>query len=157
MPETSEIFFLTPRGARGANNKGGGSRGASFPKIWILGIFGDISSNFSWDRCQKPPNKYFDSLKSVFLVFWVIFLQTWAEIDARNLPKKSFDPQGTRGASKLGTVEGSVFLTTVFSVFLVTFLQTWAKKDARIFPKKYLISRGARWACICGQLGGQFS
>ena len=37
----------------------GGARGASFLKICILGIFGDISSNLSLDRCQKPPKNNF--------------------------------------------------------------------------------------------------
>jgi len=46
--------FLTPRGARG-------DRGDSFLIIYILGIFGDISSNLSLDRCQKPPKKFYDS------------------------------------------------------------------------------------------------
>ena len=39
----------------------GGHKGDSFLKIYILGIFGDISSNLSLDRCQKPPQKIFDS------------------------------------------------------------------------------------------------
>ena len=38
-----------------------GHRWESFLKIYILGIFGGISSNFSLDRCQKPPNISFDS------------------------------------------------------------------------------------------------
>ena len=76
----------------------GGHKGDSFLKIYILGIFGDISSNLSLDRCQKPPQKLFDSqgcqvgqgasnqggqlgegavfLKSAFLVFLVIFRRT---------------------------------------------------------------------------------
>ena len=33
-------------------------------------------------------------LKSAFLVFLVIFLQTWAEIDARSLPKIFLIPRG---------------------------------------------------------------
>ena len=32
------------------------SRGASFLKICIPGIFDNISSNLRWDSCQKPPN-----------------------------------------------------------------------------------------------------
>ena len=39
----------------------GGHKGDSFLKIYILGIFGDISSNLSLDRCQKPPQNFFDS------------------------------------------------------------------------------------------------
>ena len=53
MPETSQKFFLTPRGARG-------DREDSFLKNYIFGIFGDISSNLSLDRCQKPPKNFFD-------------------------------------------------------------------------------------------------
>ena len=45
-------IFLTTRGARGASNWG--QLGASFLKICILGIFGDIPSNLSWDRANKP-------------------------------------------------------------------------------------------------------
>ena len=69
-----------------------GHRGDSFLKIYILGIFGDVSSNIILDRCRKPPKKYFDSqgdqggrviggtargpvfFKSAFLVFLAIFL-----------------------------------------------------------------------------------
>ena len=51
---------MTPKGARGASNQGGTvrGRGASFLKICILGIFGDILSNLSLDRCQKHPKKF---------------------------------------------------------------------------------------------------
>ena len=89
----------------------GGSRGGSFLKICILGIFDNIASNLSWDRCQKPPKIFFAPrgaskcwprgggggvfLKSAFLVFLVIFLQTWAEIDAKNLPKIFWPTEGT--------------------------------------------------------------
>ena len=48
-------------------------------------------------------------LKSAFLVFLVIFLQTWAEIDARHLPKMILTPRGAkgaRGASKWGQLGG---------------------------------------------------
>ena len=51
--------FLIPKGDRG-DSKRGTSRGASFLKICILGIFGDISSNLSWDRFQKHPKNFFD-------------------------------------------------------------------------------------------------
>ena len=45
-----------------SRNRGNrGDRGDSFLRIYILGIFGGISSNFSLDRCQKPPNISFDS------------------------------------------------------------------------------------------------
>ena len=60
MPETSQKILWLPGGARGDSNQGD-SLGASFLKIYILGIFGGISSNFSLDRCQKPPKKIFDS------------------------------------------------------------------------------------------------
>ena len=62
MPKTSQNFFLTPRGAKGGEYSGGtvGGRGASFLKICILGVFGDILSNLSLDRCQKHPKKVFD-------------------------------------------------------------------------------------------------
>ena len=42
----------------------GGHKGDSFLKIYILGIFGDISSNLSLDRCQKPPQNFSDSQRS---------------------------------------------------------------------------------------------
>ena len=51
---------LGPPGGTGGQVNGGHG-GASFLKICILGIFGDISSNLSLDRCQKPPKKFFDS------------------------------------------------------------------------------------------------
>ena len=51
---------LGPPGGPGGQSKRG-ARGASFLKICILGIFGDISSNLSYDRCQKPPKNNFDS------------------------------------------------------------------------------------------------
>ena len=69
-----------------------GHRGDSLLEIYILGIFGGISSNFSLDSCQKPPKKlltlpgargasYFGGqlgvpvfLKSAFLVFLVLIL-----------------------------------------------------------------------------------
>ena len=54
MPETFQKIFLTPRGDRGDRGPGG-ARGDSFLKIYILCNFGDISSNLSCDRCQKPP------------------------------------------------------------------------------------------------------
>ena len=60
MPETSQKFFLTSRGARGASKRGG-HKGDSFCKIYILGIFGDISSNLSLDRCQKHPKIFLTS------------------------------------------------------------------------------------------------
>ena len=42
-------------------------------------------------------------LKSAFLVFLVIFLQTLAKVDARNLSKNFLTPRGARGgASKRG-------------------------------------------------------
>ena len=58
MPETTPKFFWPPGGTGGQVN--GGSKGASFLKICILCIFGDISSNLSWDRCQKPLRIFFD-------------------------------------------------------------------------------------------------
>ena len=72
-------------------------------------------------------------LKSAFLVYLVIFLHTWAEIDARSLPKTFLIPRGARGASNWGggAAGGPVFLKSAFLVFLVIFLQTWAKVDAR--------------------------
>ena len=94
MPETSQKYFDSQGGQGGRGNRGNrGDRGDSFLRIYILGIFGGISSNFSLDRCQKPPKIFFDSqgargtgrtggtggtvsLKSTFLVFLVIFLQT---------------------------------------------------------------------------------
>ena len=105
------IFFWSPGGPGGVS-KWVGSRGASFLKICILCNFGDIYWNLSWYKCQKPPKKYFGSpggrvngwaaggqlfLKPAFFVILVIFLLTWAEIDARNLPKKFLDPQGGQG------------------------------------------------------------
>ena len=65
MPETSQKKFCPPGGPGGRVN--GGSRGASFLKICILGIFGDISSNLSWDRCQKPPKKILTPRGASFL------------------------------------------------------------------------------------------
>ena len=58
MPETSQKNFWPPGGPGGQVI--GGSWGASFLKIYIIGIFGDISSNLTWDRCQKPPKNFFD-------------------------------------------------------------------------------------------------
>ena len=49
MPETSPKNFC-PQGDQG----NWGKLGASFLKICILGIFGDIPSNLSWDRANKP-------------------------------------------------------------------------------------------------------
>ena len=57
-----------------------GHRGDSFLKIYILGIFGGISSNFSLDRCQKPPKKFFLQFS------WLIF--QWETKEGK---KKSFD------------------------------------------------------------------
>ena len=48
-------YFRTPRGARGASKRR--AMGASFLRICILGIFGNISSHLSLDRCQKHPKK----------------------------------------------------------------------------------------------------
>ena len=74
----------------------GGHKGDSFLKIYIFGIFGDISSNLSLDRCQKPPQKFFDS------------------------------QGGQGGEYSGGTVGegGTVFLNSAFMVFLVIFHQT---------------------------------
>ena len=41
-------------------------------------------------------------LKSAFLVFLVIFLQTRANIDARNVPKNVFDPGGRVNGGQQG-------------------------------------------------------
>ena len=57
MPEASRKFLWPPGGPGGRVIGGTDSRGASFLKICILGIFGDIFSNLSRDRCQKPPKK----------------------------------------------------------------------------------------------------
>ena len=51
---------LGPPGGTGGQVNWGHGGGASFLKICILGIFGDISSNLSEGRCQKPPKKIFD-------------------------------------------------------------------------------------------------
>ena len=56
LPETSQKIF-EPQGGQARGRVNRGSRGASFPKICILGIFGDISSNLIQDRKQKPPKK----------------------------------------------------------------------------------------------------
>ena len=61
------------------------------------------------------------------MVFLVIFLETLAKIDARNLPNFFLTPRGARGASiQGGTVGGGgpVFLNSAFTVFLVIFLET---------------------------------
>ena len=54
-----------------------GHRGDSFLEIYILGIFGVISSNLSLDRCQKPVRGEGGQVffKSAFLVFLVIFFK----------------------------------------------------------------------------------
>ena len=93
-------------------------------------------------------------LKSTFLVFLVIFLQTWAEIDARSLPKIFLTPRGARGASKRGAAGGTVFLKSAFLEFLVIFLQTWAEIDARNLPKNVLtpsnlITEVPLWKAYC--------
>ena len=54
---------LGPPGGPGGQVNGGHG-GASFLKICILDIFGNISSNLSLDRCQKPPKKISDSQES---------------------------------------------------------------------------------------------
>ena len=51
----------------------------------------EASQNFFWSP-GGPGGTVF--LKSAFLVFLVIFLQTWAEIDARSLPKIFLIPRG---------------------------------------------------------------
>ena len=51
---------LGPPGGPGGQVNGGHG-GASFLKICILDIFGNISSNLSLDRCQKPPKIFFVS------------------------------------------------------------------------------------------------
>ena len=84
---------MTPKEARGARGDKG-DRGDSFLKIYILGIFGDISSNLSLDRCQKPPKKIFDS------------------------------QGGQGGEYSGGTVGGPVFLNSAFMLYLVIFLET---------------------------------
>ena len=64
---------------RGGDSKRGTSRGANFLKICILGVFGDISSNLRWDRCQKPPKnvltpKATKKLKKRFCLYqWVLW------------------------------------------------------------------------------------
>ena len=63
-------------------------------------------------------------LKSAFFVILVIFLQTLADINVRNLPKNFWIPRGARGASRQGAAGGRVFLKSAFLVFLVIFLQT---------------------------------
>ena len=57
-------ILLNPRRARGDRGDRGnrGDRGDSFLKIYILGIFGNISSNLSLDRCQKSPKNFFGEL-----------------------------------------------------------------------------------------------
>ena len=71
-------------------------------------------------------------LKSAFLVFLVIFLQTWAEIDARNLPKIVLIPKVDRGDSKRGTSRGASFLKICILGNL---------------PKIFLTPRGASTLC----------
>ena len=61
MPETSPKNCITPRGVREDSNQGESWGGASFLKICLLDIFGNISSNLSLDRCQKHPKKIVDS------------------------------------------------------------------------------------------------
>ena len=70
-------------------------------------------------------------LKSAFLVFLVIFLQSWAEIDARSLPKIFFDPRGARGASKWLGSRGASFLKICILVIFGDIFQTWTKIDAQ--------------------------
>ena len=73
MPETSPNFFVSQGGQGGASNRGT-DRGASFLQICILGIFGDISSNFSWDRCQRRKSDLsFNSTSQPTLLFKIHF------------------------------------------------------------------------------------
>ena len=55
-------------------------------------------------------------LNSAFMVFLVIFLETLAKIDARNLPKIFLTPRGTRGASKHGAAGGTGVIIRVLRV-----------------------------------------
>ena len=174
MPDTSQKFFWPPGGTGGTVN--GTSRGASFLKICILGIFGDISSNLSWDKCQKPPKKIFDPqgdqggqlsgaaggtvlLKSVFLVFLVIFLQTWAKIDTRSLPKNFLDPRGARGArgaSNQGSRGASFLKICLLGIFgNISSNLSWDRWQTP--PNFFLLPGGLGGQVNRGQLRGQFS
>ena len=95
MPETSPKNCITPRGVRGDSNQGESWGGASFLKICLLDIFGNISSNLSLDRRQKHPKKFFDSQGG---------------------------PGGARGASKKGATRGTVFFKSTVLVLLVVIL-----------------------------------
>ena len=94
MPETSQTNFWLPGESGGIVIKGR-ALGASFPKICILDIFGNISSNLSLDRRQKHPKKFFDSQGG---------------------------PGGARGASKKGATRGTVFFKSTVLVLLVVIL-----------------------------------
>ena len=101
MPEASQKIFWSPGGPGGRVN--GGQQGGQFS--WNLHSWYFWWYFFKLELREMPEasQKKFWSpggpggtvfLKSAFLVFLVIFLQTWAEIDARSLPKFFLIPRG---------------------------------------------------------------
>ena len=132
MPEASQKKIWPPGGPGGRVN--GGSRGASFLKICILGIFGDISSNLSWDRCQKPPKTFFDPQGAQGASKWgaaggdsflkICILGIFGHIssnlswDRRQKPPQKFlTPGGPGGASKRGQLGASFLKICILCIF----------------------------------------
>ena len=96
--------------------------------------------------------------KSAFLVFLIIFLQTWAEIDARNLPKKFLTP---RGDSKRGP-QGGRFSSNIHS-WNSTFFCNFGKISSNLSwdrcqkpSKKNWLSGGPGGRVIGGSWGASF-
>ena len=121
MPETSQKVFRLP-GESGGIVIRWRAWGASFLKICILDIFGNILSNLSLDRCQKPPKKFFDSQGGQggqgdsFLIIYILGI--FGDISSnlsldrcQKSPKNFFDSQGGQGGKYSGrTVGGASFL-----------------------------------------------
>ena len=144
MSEASQNFFWSPGGPGG--HVKGGSRGDSFLKICILGIFGDFSSNLSWDRCQKPPKKIFDlqggqggeytgaaggaSFLKICILGIFGYISSNLSWDRCQKPPTSF--LSPRGDSKRGTSRGASFLKICILGNL---------------PKIFLTPRGASTLC----------
>ena len=146
----------------------GGHKGDSFLTIYILGIFGDISSNLSLDRCQKTSPKFYwlqgesgemvirgraggegSFLKiCIVVIFGNISSNLTLDRCQKHL-KKYLTPMGARGAKR-----GTVFLKSNFLVLLVIFLQSWAEIDSWKLPKITWIpgGQGGSW----GGVGSSF-
>ena len=67
-----------------------GHRGYSFLEIYILGIFGGISSNLTLDRCQKHLKKYLTPMGARGAKRGTVFLN----LNSWYCPQNNLNPRG---------------------------------------------------------------